>query len=134
TRKFPGGFLLKTLRLSRTVDDEVRKRVLAEGGAVSALHGSDLALVEGTDSGVLEAGANRVAPPEDITLHNIALVLHDGNRRADGLAVSPLVEELPHGEVSDETVIAIRHFELLSLSSGVCADSINFSLLVNSVF
>ena len=48
------------------VDDEVRKRVLAEGGAVPALRGSDLALFEGLDSGVLEAGADRVAPAEDL--------------------------------------------------------------------
>lgn len=92
------------------MDDEVRKRVLAEGGAVSALHRSDLALVEGLDSGVREPGANRVAPAKDITLHDIALVLHNGNRRADGLAVSPLVEELPHGEISNQTVITTRHF------------------------
>lgn len=83
------------------MDDEVRKRVLAESGAVPALRGSDLALFEGLDSGVLEAVADRVAPAEDIALDDIALVLHDGDRRADGLAVGPLVEEFPHGEVSN---------------------------------
>jgi hypothetical protein len=96
------------------MNNKIRKRVLAECGAVFTLHRSDLALLEGLDAGILKAGANRIAPSEDIPTHNVALVLNDGDRRANGLAVRTLVEELPHGEVTNQTKTVTSHFELLS--------------------
>lgn len=95
---------------SGSVDNKIRKRVLAEGGVSTALYHGDLALLEGLDTGILKAGADRIAPSEDIASHNVALVLNNRDGCANWLAVSPLVEKLPHGEVADQTVIVISHF------------------------
>jgi hypothetical protein len=93
---------------SSAVNDQIGQRVLAKRGLHSSLDWSDLALLEGLDGSVLEAGANDVAPTQDITPHHIALVLNDRNGRANGLAVGSLVKELPDGKVSDQT-ITCRH-------------------------
>ena len=90
--------------------------MLAEGRLIATLDEGDIALLEGLDGCVLELGANRIAPAEDITLHNIPTNLGDSEGRADRLAVSALIEELPNWKITNQTETSV-HFELLSLSS-----------------
>ena len=89
---------------SSTVGDEISQRVLAQGALATVLHKSNAALLEGLDRSILKTGANFIAPPKDITLHNVTLDFRDREGRADGLAVSPLIGKLPNGEVANHTI------------------------------
>jgi hypothetical protein len=94
---------------SSTVGDEISQRVLAQGALTAVLLKSHTALLEGLDRSILKTGANFIAPPKDISLHNITLDFRDREGRADGLAVSPLVEKLPNGEVTNQTITRRHH-------------------------
>jgi len=83
--------------------------VLAKGRLLAALNKSDLALLEGLDGRVLELGANRIAPAEDVSLYDIPTDLSDGEGRTDGLAVRALIEKLPNRQIPNQAETSV-HF------------------------